>query len=237
MDTVKHKHVLLFIAEALTGSLGSLDKKRQITALRGKLRDGTIRGKRARLAARKEIEKLQNDINAASRHEAASNASFAKELVMNDSKKMDVNNKQESASSLGLARESQDNYTHKSTDEQERASNSISPAESPENDDKRAVIAGKASSSVREFTNECDKNISDVEVSCRQSETSDSEKSASTTISVSPASDDSPPEFESSSSTHSGEPNLHTWHKLYILIINCLLRGEYLRLLSVSNYE
>lgn len=213
VDTIKHKHTLLFVAEALTGSLRSLDKKRQITALKGKLRDGTIRGKRARLTARKEIEKLQNEIKAASRHEAASSTNFAKELTMNDRKKMDVSNEQESVSSLGLARELQDASDDNSstTSEQERALNPVSSAESAENDDKRAVATAKALSSVWEFPSECDKSLSDVEVSCGLAEASDSEKSAITTVSMSPpASDHSPTEFESSSSTHSGEQNLHT---------------------------
>ena len=227
VDTIKHKHVLLLIAEALTGFLGSLDKKRQITALRGKLRDGTIRGKRARLAAQKEIEKLQNEIDVASRREATSHANFAKELEMNDRKKMDIGNEQESTSSLDLARElrdsdtSDDKGTYESTT-RERDSNSISAADSAESGDKRAVIAGKSSRSVREFPNEYDKSLSDVEVSCGQDERSDSKKSTSTASSVSPAlSDHSPPEFESSSSTHSGEQNPHTECRL--LLINCFV--------------
>lgn len=62
---MKQKHLLLFVAEALTGgsSLETQRKMRQLRALRGKLRDGIIRGERARRAAMLEIEKLERETN------------------------------------------------------------------------------------------------------------------------------------------------------------------------------
>ena len=72
VDALKHKHVLLFIAEALTGSLETQRKMRQVRALRGKLRDGTIRGRKARQAAILELEKLKKELNISSDEEMSS---------------------------------------------------------------------------------------------------------------------------------------------------------------------
>ena len=69
VDALKHKHVLLFVAEALTGSLETQRKMRQVRALRGKLRDGTIRGRKARQAAILELEKLKKELNISSDEE------------------------------------------------------------------------------------------------------------------------------------------------------------------------
>ena len=71
VDAIRHKHVLLFVAEALTGSLEfeRLGKMKQLRALRGKLRDGTIRGRRARQAATLEMEKLKKELNISSDEE------------------------------------------------------------------------------------------------------------------------------------------------------------------------
>ena len=71
---MKQKHLLLCIAEALTGSssLEAQRKMRQLRALRGKLHDGTIRGKRARQAATLEIEKLKRELNIPSDQEMSS---------------------------------------------------------------------------------------------------------------------------------------------------------------------
>ena len=69
VDALKHKHVLLFVAEALTGSLEMQRKMRQVRALRGKLRDGTIRGRKARQAAILELEKLKKELNISSDEE------------------------------------------------------------------------------------------------------------------------------------------------------------------------
>ena len=71
VDAIKHKRILLFVAEALTGSLEfeRLGKMKQLRALRGKLRDGTIRGRRARQAAILEMEKLKKELNISSDQE------------------------------------------------------------------------------------------------------------------------------------------------------------------------
>ncbi len=72
VDALKQKHVLLFVAEALTGSLETQRKMRQVRALRGKLRDGTIRGGTARQAAILEMEKLKKELNISSGQEISS---------------------------------------------------------------------------------------------------------------------------------------------------------------------
>ena len=47
----------------LTGSVESQSKMKQVRALIGKLKDGKIRGRRARQAAREEIERLLDELN------------------------------------------------------------------------------------------------------------------------------------------------------------------------------
>ena len=62
MDAVRQKHLLLFVSEMLTGTLDLHGKRRQLTALRGKLRDGMIRGRRAVQAAKLEMERLVGEL-------------------------------------------------------------------------------------------------------------------------------------------------------------------------------
>ena len=73
---LKRKHLLLSVAAALTcGSFDTQSKMRQLRALRGKLRDGTIRGRKARESAMVEIEKLERELDASSDKEASSDLS------------------------------------------------------------------------------------------------------------------------------------------------------------------
>ena len=213
MDAVKQKHHLLFVTAALTGSLESHDKHKQLTALRGKLRDGTIRGKRARLAAQAEIEKLKEELDAIDGSEKTSSLSFEKEIPKHTDEKLRVSNKHGTASSVTSTKESpstggKDNHT---------CATSSLENELLENGDKRTSKTSEPSRLTWKFPSEGDKSLSDVEVSCGQDEVLNSVKSTSGTASVVPASasDDSPAEFESLSSTQSGKPNLNTQLRLF----------------------
>ena len=84
VDALKQKHVLLFVAEALTGSLETQRKMRQVRALRGKLRDGTIRGRRARQAAISELENLKKELNISSDEEITSKIESRESVSGND---------------------------------------------------------------------------------------------------------------------------------------------------------
>ena len=55
----------------LTGSLDSQSKLKQLRALRGKLRDGTIRGKSSIQAAKLEIERLESELKISSEEESS----------------------------------------------------------------------------------------------------------------------------------------------------------------------
>ena len=169
---------------------------RQLRALRGKIRDGTIRGKRARHAAMLEVEKLKKELNITGDQETTSKMekrSLKSDRRLPDSEDELVQSTKESSAVDGMLPDANTEHRHNM--------DAIGSTQNKANDRQEKVLAENLSSN-------SDKLLSNSKIQSSHNEAT--KEPPSDTV---PSSPDSLCEDETLSS---GELNLHTICNLLI---------------------